>query len=126
MRTVNSATSASCPAPESPLPDTAARWERADGRYYLVHLHLDLFGSLVVTLVWGGIGTRRGRVRHLPVASRAGLPGLVSERAVAESAQAGAQSGTAGQTAGPLRFRSTTIYGVYIVPVEVRPCPPSS
>lgn len=79
MRTVNSATSARRLAPVPPIPDTAARWERADGRYYLVHLHLDLFGSLVVTKVWGGIGTRRGRVRHLPVATRAEAARLLRE-----------------------------------------------
>ena len=50
------------------------RWEKriADRvRYYEVHLERDLFGSWVVTRVWGRRGSRLGQVRHLPVADEA-------------------------------------------------------
>lgn len=40
------------------------RWQREDGRYYLVHLHQDLFGTWVLTRAWGQLGSSRGQVRH--------------------------------------------------------------
>lgn len=43
--------------------DLVARWER-DTRYYIVHVHRDLWGALTVTRAWGGRGTAQGQVRH--------------------------------------------------------------
>lgn len=47
-----------------------ARWERADGRYYLAHLHRDLFGTWCLTQVWGGKGRAGGAQRTQPLAGR--------------------------------------------------------
>jgi len=40
-------------------------------RYYAVDLHQDLWGEWLLTQVWGRRGTRLGRVRAVPCASRA-------------------------------------------------------
>ena len=44
------------------------RWEKPL-RYYEAHLQQDLWGSWVLTCVWGRIGTALGRVVHTPCAS---------------------------------------------------------
>jgi hypothetical protein len=38
-------------------------------RYYQVHLAQDLFGDWTLRKVWGGIGSRRGGMRHTGLAS---------------------------------------------------------
>lgn len=38
------------------------RWESAS-RYYLVHVQEDLFGTLTLRRVWGGLGSPRGSQR---------------------------------------------------------------
>ncbi len=38
-------------------------------RYYQVHLVRDLFGDWTLRKVWGGIGSRRGRMHSTGVAS---------------------------------------------------------
>jgi hypothetical protein len=40
-------------------------------RYYQVHLARDLFGDWTLRKVWGGIGSRRGRMHSTGVASYA-------------------------------------------------------
>lgn len=40
------------------------RWRRQDGRFYLVHVHVDLLGALTVTRAWGRAGSALGQVRH--------------------------------------------------------------
>lgn len=62
-------------------PTALQRWER-DSRYYLAGLDRDLFGTWVVTRVWGRIGTALGRIHHEPVASLA-----EGERALARIAR---------------------------------------
>lgn len=40
-------------------------WEDNErGRYYLVHLHQDLFGDWLLTRAWGSRNSNRGGVRH--------------------------------------------------------------
>lgn len=39
----------------------SARWE-STSRYYLAQLSQDLLGDWVLTLAWGGLRSRRGRV----------------------------------------------------------------
>lgn len=38
-------------------------------RYYLVRCARDLFGDLVLSRYWGGLGSRRGGVRHCAMAN---------------------------------------------------------
>jgi len=38
-------------------------------RYYQAYLTQDLFGDWALRTVWGGVGSRRGRVRNTGVAS---------------------------------------------------------
>lgn len=43
------------------------RWEHPDkNRYYEVRLRQDLFGSWVITKIWGGCGTSLGRLTNKP------------------------------------------------------------
>ncbi len=62
------------------------RWEKATAdtaRYYLVHLHQDLWGGWVLTRVWGGKLSANGQIRHTPVASReAGLQAVPTKNLV--------------------------------------------
>ena len=51
-------------------PWLASRWER-DSRYYELHLRQDLFGTRVLTRVWGGKGTALEQIRHDPCESYA-------------------------------------------------------
>ena len=51
-----------------PLP-APIRWESPTGRYYIACLYRDLFGTLVVSRYWGGMGKAGGGQRHEPVAS---------------------------------------------------------
>lgn len=46
------------------------RWENGS-RYYLIHLHTDLWGALCVTRAWGARGTSQGQVRHQLCETRA-------------------------------------------------------
>lgn len=40
-------------------------WEDNErGRYYMVHLHQDLFGDWLLTRAWGSKDSHRGRVKH--------------------------------------------------------------
>jgi predicted DNA-binding WGR domain protein len=50
--------------------DLYVRWEQGS-RYYIVHLHEDLWGALCVTRAWGARGAPQGQVRHQTCASRA-------------------------------------------------------
>jgi hypothetical protein len=54
------------------------RWgNRKNGRYYEARLSRDLFGDWTLLKVWGGCGSRRGRLHSTGVASyAAGLDGL--------------------------------------------------
>ncbi len=46
------------------------RWEKAEpSRYYEARLRQNLWGEWEIQLVWGGIGTRLGRVSSTPLAS---------------------------------------------------------
>jgi hypothetical protein len=42
---------------------------RKKARYYQAHLHRDLFGEWILVKVWGGCGSRRGRLHSTGVAS---------------------------------------------------------
>lgn len=54
------------------------KWESPD-RYYTAILHRDLFDTWIVIRVWGGKGSRRGRIAPQPVGSySAGLQMLDS------------------------------------------------
>jgi len=53
-----------------PCSEKSSRWEKGT-RYYETRLHQDLWGSWVVTRVWGRRGTAWGQVRHLPCGSYA-------------------------------------------------------
>lgn len=46
------------------------RWEK-ETRYYEVHLQQDLWGSWVLTRIWGRRGTALGQIRPVPCASYA-------------------------------------------------------
>lgn len=48
------------------MTERIARWEREDGRYYIVHLCRDLFGDWMLVQVWGGQMRRSAgrRTRH--------------------------------------------------------------
>ena len=49
------------------------RWENDQRqRYYIVHVHVDLFDTPMVSCFWGGIGTRRGGQRHWVADSASG------------------------------------------------------
>jgi hypothetical protein len=54
----------------------------AKGRYYQVHLAQDLFGDWTLLKVWGGCGSRRGRLQSSGVASYA--DGLAQLHAIAK------------------------------------------
>lgn len=56
------------------------RWINAEkGRYYQVDLVQDLFGDWTLILVWGGLESRRGRMRVVYVSSYAeGLERIAS------------------------------------------------
>jgi predicted DNA-binding WGR domain protein len=54
-------------AAEEPL---RLRWEK-ETRYYEVHLQQDLWGSWVLTRIWGRRGSPMGQVRRAPFASYA-------------------------------------------------------
>ena len=41
------------------------RWER-DSRYYILHLHTDLFGNWILTRAWGQRGSALGRLNNTP------------------------------------------------------------
>ena len=56
--------------------DLIVRWER-DSRYYMVHVHVDLWGELVVTRAWGGRGTAQGQVHHAVCEDRASAARLL-------------------------------------------------
>jgi hypothetical protein len=46
------------------------RWvNREKARYYQAHLFRDLFGDWILLKVWGGCGSRRGRLASTAVAS---------------------------------------------------------
>lgn len=45
------------------------RWTK-DTRFYEIHLHRDLWGTWILTRVWGGIDSARGRVVHTPYSTR--------------------------------------------------------
>jgi hypothetical protein len=51
-------------------------------RYYQVHLDRELFGDWTLRKVWGGIGSRRGRMHSTGVASYS--DGLSQVRAISE------------------------------------------
>ncbi len=42
------------------------RWE-SDTRYYMLHVQPDLFGTLTLRRVWGGLGTSRGGEKIEPI-----------------------------------------------------------
>lgn len=46
------------------------RWEK-ETRYYEVHLQQDLWGSWVLTRIWGRRGSPMGQIRRAPCASYA-------------------------------------------------------
>lgn len=54
-------------AAEEPL---RLRWEK-ETRYYEVHLQQDLWGTWVLTRIWGRRGSPMGQVRRIPCASYA-------------------------------------------------------
>jgi len=59
------------------------RWvNREKARYYQAHLHRDLFGEWILVKVWGGCGSRRGRLHSTGVASYG--EGLDALREIAE------------------------------------------
>jgi hypothetical protein len=73
----------------------------AKGRYYQVHLGQDLFGDWTLLKVWGGCGSKRGRLHSSGVASYA--DGLAQFRAIAKRRVAHgylAQDRTASSPAG--------------------------
>jgi hypothetical protein len=46
------------------------RWvNREKAPYYQAHLHRDLFGEWILVKVWGGCGSRRGRLGSPAVAT---------------------------------------------------------
>jgi hypothetical protein len=67
------------------------RWvNRAKARYYETHLSRDLFDQWILVTVWGGCGSRRGRLASTGVASyREGLDALreIAERRAARGYQ---------------------------------------
>lgn len=42
------------------------RWQRSDGRYYVIHLEQDLFGDWVIRKIWGGTSKCAGRTVSTP------------------------------------------------------------
>jgi hypothetical protein len=45
--------------------DTLYRWENtARQRYYLAHVHVDLFGDQLISCYWGGLQSRLGGQWH--------------------------------------------------------------
>lgn len=62
------------------------RWTNNDtARYYQTHLVMDLFGEWTLVAVWGGLGSRRGRMRSTGVASYE--DGLAQIEAIAKRRQ---------------------------------------
>lgn len=58
------------------LRDLYIRWEQGS-RYYILHLHEDLWGALCVTKAWGARGAAQGQVRHQVCDSRAEAAALI-------------------------------------------------
>ena len=44
-------------------------WKSNNNRYYKVIIHKDLFNDLIVTCIWGGVGSRLGNYKHQVVNS---------------------------------------------------------
>ncbi|MBU2788348.1 WGR domain-containing protein [Acidithiobacillus sp. VAN18-1] len=52
------------------------RWEREDGRYYVIWLQQDLWGAWELHARWGGIDSRRRGEKVLPIEA----PSMAEER----------------------------------------------
>lgn len=83
-------------------PETVLRFEyqgpHGEDRYYIVHIHEDLLGDVVVTTAWGRCATNHGSRRSHPVAGQSEAQAALTkevERRVSRGYRLVAQGGRA-------------------------------
>jgi hypothetical protein len=66
------------PKPKGKMPKSYYWFNKANFRYYKIFIQRDMFGDIILTLMWGSTYARRGNFKHVAVCSQAEIDSLIA------------------------------------------------